>query len=123
MTTGAAFTREYSQAPLVIPHPNEVDCKRVERALAGRARYRYVSPRVYPARNGYRVESPCCSRNVDREGGVIDIARLEYVPSGKRWLLYRKDHRSDQWEYYTELPCLGDALELLKCDPLRMFWP
>lgn len=104
-------------------HPNDVDRKRIEKALSGRARYRYVSPEVRAEEGGYRILSPCCSRNIDKEGGVIDIARLEYLPLRKVWLLYRKDHRRDQWDIYAELPSLGDVLELLKCDPLRVFWP
>ena len=52
-------------------HPNDLDRKRIERALAKRARYRYVLPRVLPEARGYRIESPCCSRNIDAEGGVI----------------------------------------------------
>jgi hypothetical protein len=117
-----ATTSTPARSP-VSPHPNEVDCKRIERALAGRERYRYVSPRVYPMRNGYRVESPCCSRNIDKEGGVIDIAQLEYLPELAMWRLYRKDHKLGQWESYAALNSLPDVLELLKCDPLRMFWP
>jgi hypothetical protein len=50
--------------------------RRIERALRERARYRYVSPRVLRDADGFRIESPCCSRNVDPGGGVIDIARL-----------------------------------------------
>lgn len=109
--------------PLVCPHPNELDCKRIQRALAARERYRYVVPSVYPARNGYRIESPCCSRNVDKKGGVIDIALLEYLPRQGLWVLYRKDHVHNLWESYTVLSKLGDMLDLLKCDPLRTFWP
>ncbi len=123
MAMGAATANENTEARLVGPHPNEVDCKRIQRALAGRERYRYVAPSVHPVHNGYRVESPCCSRNVDREGGVIDIAQLEYLPGQGRWLLYRKDHRRGQWETYAEMCSLADALEVLKCDPLRTFWP
>ena len=119
----AVVTTQESASTLVCPHPNEVDCKRIERALANRERYRYVSPRVYPVFNGYRVESPCCSRNIDKEGGVIDIAQLEYLPAAGAWRLYRKNHRADQWETYAALSSLMEALEVLKCDPLRMFWP
>lgn len=118
----AAATRD-STISLHCPHPNEVDCKRIERALAERERYRYVSPRVYPMRNGYRVESPCCSRNIDQEGGVIDIAQIEYLPEPGAWRLYRKNHNLDQWETYAAMNSLLDVLEVLKCDPLRMFWP
>ncbi|MGL1489203.1 hypothetical protein ACSTJH_00065, partial [Vibrio parahaemolyticus] len=49
-------------------HPNEFDCKRIERALRSRRRYRYVSPKVSCVSGGYLVESPCCSRNIDAEG-------------------------------------------------------
>jgi hypothetical protein len=118
-----AATAQDSRTSLVSPHPNEVDCKRIQRALAGRERYRYVEPSVHPVRNGYRVASPCCSRNIDKEGGVIDIAQLEYLPRQGMWLLYRKDHALGRWESYTVLNTLADVLELLKCDPLRKFWP
>jgi len=118
-----AATTQDSTTSLLCPHPNEVDCKRIERALAGRERYRYVSPRVYPMRHGYRVESPCCSRNIDKEGGVIDIAQIEYLPEPGVWRLYRKDHNLDQWETYAAMSSLLDVLEVLRCDPLRVFWP
>jgi hypothetical protein len=117
-----ATTQQIDTSP-ACPHPNEVDCKRIERALAERERYRYVSPRVYPIYNGYRVESPCCSRNIDKEGGVIDIAQIEYLPAMGMWRLYRKDHSEDRWESYAAMNTLWDILDVLKGDPLRMFWP
>ena len=118
-----AATTQDSTTSLLCPHPNEVDCKRIERALGDRERYRYVAPSVHPVHNGYQVASPCCSRNIDKDGGVIDIARLEYLPGQGGWRLYRKDHSSDQWECYAALDNLMDILEVLKCDPLRVFWP
>ena len=62
-------------------HPNQLDCKRIERALGRRERYRYVTPQVIPdeEEHGYRIESPCCSRNVEPSGGIIDIALLKYL--------------------------------------------
>ena len=39
------------------------------------------------------------------------------------WRLYHKDHRLGQWESYGVMNSLLDALEVLKCDPLRVFWP
>lgn len=108
---------------LANPHPNEVDCKRIERALRARKRYRYVEPRVLPAADGYHIESPCCSRNVDREGGVIDIASLQYFPQRELWGLFRKDHARGCWVPWGEFPGLGQALELLNHDPQRTFWP
>lgn len=41
-------------------HPNDVDRKRIERAIKTRKRYRYVSPSVLAVSGGYRIESPCC---------------------------------------------------------------
>lgn len=104
------------------PHPNDVDRKRIERTLEGRARYKYVSPEVRPAPGGYLVRSPCCSRNVDRSGGTIDIARLIFEPARAAWLLYRKDHTAQTWEPFAGFRRLADALELLNEDPERKFW-
>ncbi len=104
------------------PHPNDVDRKRIERALAQRQRYRYVSPYVRKEADGYRIESPCCSRNVDQNGGVIDIARLEYLDQLHCWRLYRKDHLRSQWLVEGEYTSLTAVLQKLNEDPQRMFW-
>jgi hypothetical protein len=104
------------------PHPNDVDRKRIERALAGRERYRYVSPVVRPAECGYRIESPCCSRNIDESGGTIDIARIEYGPRLRSWRLYRRDHLQNDWEYYAEYATLAALLSELNQDRRRVFW-
>ena len=104
-------------------HPNDVDRKRIERALEARARYRYVSPEVRPAEDGYRIESPCCSRNIDPAGGTIDIARLEYAGGLRRWRLYRKDHARSEWTLVGEFGALTALLQMLNQDPERIFWP
>ncbi len=104
------------------PHPNDVDRKRIQRALTQRQRYRYVSPCVRKEANGYRIESPCCSRNVDQSGGVIDIARLEYLDQGPSWRLYRKDHGHAQWVVEGEYTSLTAVLRRLNEDPQRLFW-
>jgi hypothetical protein len=101
--------------------PNQVDRKRIERKLKNRARYRYVHPSVISENGGYRIESPCCSRNVDHEGGVIDIARLEYANGV--WRLYRKDHRQNLWLLHAETATLSAALDILLPDSERVFWP
>ncbi len=104
------------------PHPNDVDRKRIERALAQRKRYRYVSPCVRKEAAGYRIESPCCSRNVDQSGGVIDIARLEYLDQWCGWRLYYKDHSCAQWVMDGEYSSLTAVLRRLNDDPQRIFW-
>jgi len=84
----AAFTRSQKGAP---QHPNAVDRKRIEKSLAGRARYKYVTPRVIGVENGYQIVSPCCSRNIDKTGGEIDIAWIEFSTARCRWRLYHRD--------------------------------
>lgn len=103
-------------------HPNDLDRKRIERALKTRKRYRYVSPRVEKLDGGYRIESPCCSRNIDPEGGIIDVALLLHDPSNVNWQLFRKDHQSGTWQFHSTYDRLVSALEYLSDDPERLFW-
>ncbi len=103
-------------------HPNELDRKRIERALKTRKRYRYVKPKVATAVGGYRIESPCCSRNIDPEGGVVDVALLLHDADGARWQLLRKDHAQGLWLLDSTHERLPTALERLTADPERSFW-
>lgn len=105
------------------PHPNPFDCKRIERALSRRERYRYVSPRVVldVKDRGYRIESPCCSRNVEPAGGIIDIALLKFL--NPQWQLYRKDHQFRKWVLHSVTGSLNEALDILLPDNERVFWP
>ncbi|CAG0950513.1 hypothetical protein MTYP_00164 [Methylophilaceae bacterium] len=105
----------------VCPHPNEVDRKRIEKTLAERERYKYVSPTVLPDMDGYLVRSPCCSRNVDQDGGVIDIARIEFQ-EGNFWRLYQKDDEKQRWRAHSEYLSLPVLLARLVADPKREFW-
>jgi len=113
------------RAPAAVPgaHPNELDLRRIRRALESRRRYRYVEPRVLGIADGYRIESPCCSRNVDPQGGVIDIARIEPVPASGQWQLQRRDHPGQTWVVHGVFASLGAALDVLNEDPDRLFWP
>lgn len=103
-------------------HPNEVDRKRIERGLRGRKRYRYVQPVVTGVEGGYLVQSPCCSRTVDAEGGLIDVARFEYSLERRAWHLLRRDRDRECWEQYGEFSALAGAIEMLNHDPERVFW-
>ena len=103
--------------------PNELDQRRIERLLEKRMRYRYVSPRVEACDDGYRVVSPYCSRNVDQDGGDIDIARLAYDAANGNWRLYSKDHARGEWMYYDSGRQLDAVLMALLADPYRVFWP
>jgi hypothetical protein len=104
------------------PHPNEFDQRRIERALMQRVRYRYVAPRVVAVAGGYKVESPCCSRNVDAAGGVIDIALINYHVSDRKWGLHRKNHEAGEWALVNMFGKLHEALAVLTEDADRKFW-
>lgn len=95
--------------------------RRLQRALKDRERYRYVEPEVHVTDAGYLVTSPCCSRNIDPEGGVIDIARIEQL--GNSWLLYSCDHKLDMWLLHDEYKDLDTLLAVLCKDSERVFWP
>jgi len=112
-------------AAAVLPAADQVldlIAHRLARALRERLRYRYVHPRVTLQGDGYRIQSPCCSRNVDPAGGLIDIALL--VPqAGLRWSLCARDHASGTWvERFGNQP-LDTLLEVLCVDSDRQFWP
>jgi len=102
--------------------PNDFDRRRIERALKARQRYRYVSPTVATVAGGYRIESPCCSRNIDPDGGVVDVALLVYDDSHSLWQLFRKDHTKRTWEFHSTHDRLVDLLDELNADPGREFW-
>ncbi len=116
----ALKAKTHVEAPAA--HPNEFDRRRIERALEGRSRYRYVAPTVTAEGAGYRIESPNCSRNIDPEGGVVDVARLTCEGERRAWRLYRKNHEDDSWELHSLYPRLHEALEALTQDPHREFW-
>ena len=99
----------------------EIDGRRIERALRHRVRYRYVHPRVVRAAEGWLIQSPCCSRNVDARGGLIDIALLR--PEGEGWRLYARDHDHSAWVEQERSAQIHDLLDLLCLDPQRVFWP
>jgi hypothetical protein len=103
-------------------HPNDLDRKRIERALKSRKRYRYVTPSVTMTIGGYRIESPCCSRNIDRDGGIVDVALLLHDAECARWQLFRKDHDKGLWQLDSTHERLPSALERLNVDPDRTFW-
>lgn len=103
----------------------DLDRRRIECALPRRSRYRYVQPRIEPGPEGagWRIVSPNCSRNIDRDGGEIDIAWLEPEPDGRgRWRLHRRDHRCALWTLHSEGLTLPEALTLLCEDSSREFW-
>lgn len=102
--------------------PNEFDRRRIERALTSRTRYRYVSPSVRPVDGGYLIVSPCCSRNADPDGDIVDIALLLHRPGELPWHLYRKDHGNRQWCLHARNDRLAELLDDLNDDPQRLFW-
>ncbi|WP_024520709.1 hypothetical protein [Bradyrhizobium sp. Tv2a-2] len=105
-----------------IAHPNEVDRKRIDRALKARKRYRYVSPKVTPVRGGYLVESPCCSGSIDKHGGAIDVALIHHDAISATWKLFRKDHARGTWKFHSVHQRLSAVTDELNSDLDRVFW-
>jgi hypothetical protein len=106
----------------------ELDRRRIQRALRERVRYRYVQPKVLReeggdgAASGWRIVSPCCSRNVDPEGGEIDIAWLQPIADA-RWRLHMRDHKLATWVPFEDADTLTELLDTICLDPTRVFWP
>ena len=103
-------------------HPNELDLRRIERAITDRVRYRYVEPCVLPDTDGYLVRSPCCSRNIAPDGAEIDVALLEWTEFTPGWNLFRKDHQAQAWVLDSRFARLPDLFGRLNSDPDRVFW-
>lgn len=99
-----------------------LDRLRIERALAGRARYRYVKPQVQAEGRGWMIVSPNCSRSIDANGGPIAIAWFEPLADG-RWRLHARDHGHAAWVAKAEAVTLRDALAQVLADTLHEFWP
>lgn len=116
----AAFWKETENAQA--RHPNELDLRRVARAIGTRRRYRYVEPSVLPTDDGYLIRSACCSRNIDPDGGVIDIALLRWSDNPPGWILYRKDHAEQGWITDRRFARLPELFDRLNNDPDRTFW-
>jgi len=102
--------------------PGELVRRRILRELERRSRYRYVRPEVSWHDGGWQVCSPCCSRNVDADGGVIDIARLEN-PEPDLWRLYARDHVLGRWLWQASAARIEELLALGVEDVHRVFWP
>ncbi|MFG1424281.1 DUF3024 domain-containing protein [Roseixanthobacter liquoris] len=103
-------------------HPNELDRRRIARGIKARRRYRYVEPSVGDVDGGYLISSPCCSRNIDAEGGIIDVALLLFEPQNATWRLFWKNHKSGTWELHSVHARLGSLLDQLNLDDERTFW-
>ncbi len=123
MSAAASTTRPQPLATVF-----ELDRRRIQRALRERVRYRYVQPKVMgevdadgePA--GWRIVSPCCSRNIDPDGGEIDIAWLQPLPDS-RWRLHMRDHQLACWVPFEDADKLTELLDTICLDPTRVFWP
>jgi Protein of unknown function (DUF3024) len=100
---------------------HDITARRIERALARRQRYRYVQPVVTALECGWLVCSPCCSRNVDPQGGEIPIARFEPVTGG--WALHAHQHAEGRWVLHRQSEHIAELIELVCQDEARIFWP
>lgn len=118
----AAAAPRTRRDPAARRQPNELDLRRVERTISERRRYRYVRPSVIPVDNGYLIRSACCSRNIDPEGGEIDIALFRWEQERGEWSLMSKDHATGNWVEDSRYARLPDLLLRINADPFRSFW-
>lgn len=104
------------------PQGNVFDFERARilQSLERRERYKYVQPRVECEGTGWKIVSPNCSRNIDRDGGDIDIAWL--VRKGGQWQIHARDHVRGAWVLKAAGLTLTAALDLLCADTAREFW-
>lgn len=103
-----------------VSSPPQLLQRRIERALRGRTRYRYVQPQVLNEEQGWRIVSPCCSRRIDPDGGLIEIAWLQRLgPSD--WRLHAREHEAARWRGVLD-GRLDELLAHLAADPLHEFW-
>lgn len=101
----------------------DLDWQRIVRALPSRERYKYVQPRVQREDRGWKIVSPNCSRNIDREGGEIDIAWFEPdAAQPGRWHLHARDHAAGRWVLRRSDLTLPQAITLVCTDTERVFW-
>ncbi|MBK7001764.1 MAG: hypothetical protein IPH35_17815 [Rhodoferax sp.] len=104
---------------------------RLQRALRERVRYRYVRPQILREGKNLRIQSPCCSRNVDPDGGLIDIALLvsnssdnpDNPDNPNSWSLCSRDHTHQTWVVQLRDQPLDVLLDALCMDDARQFWP
>ena len=122
MNAALAGDARSGRGPGAAPAVVDLDRARIERALARRRRYKYVRPMVEREGSGWRIVSPNCSRNVDPDGGPIDIAWLLPDAAGG-WTLHARDHRRGCWVVAASKLRLAEALTLVCADPRREFWP
>jgi len=98
-----------------------LDPLRIARALAGRARYKYVQPSIEAEGLGWKIVSPNCSRNIDPTGGAIAIAWFEPGADG-RWQLHARDHDHGLWLLKASGLTLAQALSIVCDDEAREYW-
>jgi len=103
-------------------HPNELDLRRIMRMLQKRVRYRYVTVNITPTKNGYLIQSPCCSRSISPDGHLIDIGLIQYDDFSATWKLFSMDHAENKWCLRHCTETLTPLLEYLNADPSKAFW-
>lgn len=100
---------------------HDLTARRIERALARRQRYRYVQPAVTACEQGWVVSSPCCSRNIEPNGGEIPIAWFEPMADG--WALHARQHAEGRWVLHSQAEHIAELIETVCQDKARVFWP
>lgn len=118
---GIPMRRGDESVSTTVPRVTAFMRARIRRALHDRVRYRYVQPQVLAEGAGWKVVSPCCSRRIDAQGGIIDIAWFEPRADGG-WRLHAREHARNRWREVTQADDITPLLVRLCSDPLREFW-
>jgi hypothetical protein len=122
MISPVSISPPLEMAYLPDAHPNELDLRRIMRMLQKRTRYRYVTVNITPTKNGYLIQSPCCSRSISSDGHLINIGLIQYDEASMTWKLFSMDHAEQKWCLHHCSVTLKPLLEYLNADPSKAFW-
>jgi len=107
--------------PLGVPPSNDLDLKRIERALRARKRYRYVLPKVLAWLADIGSKAVLLSEHRRRWRNYR--CRFDPIrPGAERMAALSKGSSERDMEFHSTCLRLPEVLERLNTDPERKFW-
>ena len=102
-------------------HPNDIDCKRIERAFASPFPDK-VRNVVEKTKGGYILqESRPPWDSSDAPWTRLPVAKMIYVVSTDVWKVYWM-RASGKWKLYEQCSSLHEVIEIIKADRQGCFW-